>query len=87
MADIFYTDAPIVDESPRYAWPAAEPARRKHRLRAWPWAVLATLLALLLPVGLYLAGLVSTDLALAGAAVMLLELVIWLTLAWRADRL
>lgn len=86
MADIFYTDAPTIDGT-THPWPAAEPARAHRRLRRWHKAVLATVLLLALPVGLYLVGWASLELAGIGAAVMLLELAAWLLLAWRFGRL
>jgi hypothetical protein len=49
--------------------------------------VLATVLALALPVGLYLVGWASLELAGIGAGVMLMELVIWLILARRFGKL
>ncbi len=70
----------VIDASPA---PWAAP----RRLRQWHKATAATVLALALPVGLYVAGWASIGLALAVGAVMLLELVIWLGLAWRFGRL
>lgn len=82
-------DEPIIGDSPAYrARPAGEsPAVATRRLRNLPWAVLATVLALALPVGLYLVGWASLALAGIGVAVMLLELVIWLVLARRFGKL
>lgn len=63
------------------------PWAARGRLHRWHKAVLATVLLLALPVGLYLVGWASLELAGIGAAVMLLELAAWLLLAWRFDRL
>jgi hypothetical protein len=91
--DIYYTDAPTIDESPLYPWPAAEPGKRG--LRNWHKFVLTyglamTGLALLLRElvlrtgGNEAGGLV----VVAGVAViaLLISLVI-LAIAWRFDRL
>lgn len=80
-------DEPIIGDSPAYrVRPAGEsPAVAPRRLRNLPWAVLATVLAL--PVGLYLVGRASLELAGIGAGVMLMELVIWLILARRFGKL
>jgi hypothetical protein len=86
MADIFYTDAPTIDGDP-YPWEMPQNARPRRRLRQWHKALLATAVALLLPAGLYLAGLASSGLALIVAGVMLLELLIWLLAAWKWRRL
>lgn len=82
-------DEPIIGDSPPYrVRPAGDsPAVAPRRLRNLPWAVLATVLALALPVGLYLVGWASLELAGIGAGVMLLELVIWLILARRFGNL
>jgi hypothetical protein len=66
----------VVDASPR-------PARRR---RSWPWAVLAYLV-ICSGITAFLVAVGATTLALMALGVMTLELVIWLILAWRFDRL
>lgn len=95
MADIFYTDAPIVNDTP-YSWrAAAEPARAHRGLRNWhkfvlTYGLLMTGLALLLrEVVLRTGGNAAGGLAVvAGVAVVaLLAALAVLFIAWRFDRL
>lgn len=85
--NIFYTDSPVVEDSPPYRVPKPNDARSgTYRLRRKIfWAVLATLIALSLPIGFLLAGIVILEVAFIGAGVMVLELIIWLLLFIAVD--
>ena len=81
MADIFYTDAPTIDESTLYPWPAAEPARAHRRLRTWQIAIVYAMIhtgamtaIVVLATGSDTLGLLS--LAIHGAA-LLIAVVMW----------
>lgn len=74
MADIFYTDAPTIDDA-AYPWPAAEPVRAHRRLRTWQIVIIYAMIhtglmttLVMLATGDDALGLLS--LAIHGAAVV-----------------
>ena len=89
MADIFYTDAPTIDESTLYPWPA--PTRTKGGLRTWQIAIVYAMIHTALMTAIVMLATASTTLGLLSLAIhgaaLLIGLAVGIPMARRMNGL